>query len=98
MVWERGVVERSRTEPKWNEGKRKEVEEERGEVETGVGGGGWVRCVGELGSEVTRERSEATHIVGVAARYRVVVDDDERTNERTNTDDLLAECKLASCL
>lgn len=54
----------------------------------GGGGGG-----GELGSEVTRERSEATHIVGVAARYRVVVDD-----ERTNTDDLLAECKLAACL
>lgn len=35
---------RSRTKPKWNEGKRKEVEEERGEaVELGGGGDGSVR-------------------------------------------------------
>lgn len=48
LVWNGGKRggwvggERSRTKPKWNEGKRKEVEEERGEVEAGVGGGGWV--------------------------------------------------------
>lgn len=77
-------MDRSRTEPKWNEGKRKE---ERGEaVELGGGGDGSVRA------------SEATSmVVGAAARCWVVVDD-ERTNERTNTDDLLAECKLAACL
>lgn len=71
---------RSRTEPKWNEGKRKEVEQERGEVEPGMAG-------------VGRMRGNATPVVGAAARYWVVVDD-----ERTNTDDLLAECKLAACL
>lgn len=53
------------------------MEEERGEVEPGV----------------DRSRGNATPVVGAAARYWVVVDD-----ERTNTDDLLAECKLAACL